>query len=202
MGTASIRKFFADDGIHTMAGTVVRPDGEDSHFFVNDEKNVVVHVQTNHHAAIVQANLSNGPGVWSIPDVGTEVLIASDMGNYEGELYVVGHYGTTNVSNAEAPTGLSSQQHNVFVTGDINLIVGAGSTIRLASSISSGEALALQAEMHNMWQFLKNQFDGLTGHTHTTTTPGNPTGPIVESIVLGNTSLIPEPSGTQIVKGE
>lgn len=202
MGYSSLKKFFSDDGIHTIAGTVVIPPGEDKHYFVNDENNLVVHVETHHHSVPVVANLSNGPGVWTVPDVGAEVILACDMGNFEGELYVIGHYGYTNVQSASAPAALSPQQHNVFVTGDINLIVGSGATIRLASSISSGEALALQSELHAIWRYVKNQFDSATGHTHTTTTPGNPTGPLVESSVPGVTSTVPEPSGTQIVKGE
>lgn len=205
MGSASIRKYLSGDEIHTMAGTIVVPQGESSHFFVNAEKNVVVHVQTHHHAAVVQANLSNGPGVWSVPDPGTEVLLGTDMGNYEGELYVVGTYGHTNVANAATPGSLSSQQHNVVVTGDINLIVAPGSTIRLASSLSSGEALALQSELHAIWSYLRKQFDPAAGHSHKVIVPAQPTL-LVEGLTEGTPGSVAltaiEPDGTQIVKGE
>lgn len=134
MGYANLRKFLADDSIHTLSGTVVKPPGEDKHYFVNDEHNLVVHVETHHHSVPVIANLSNGHGVWSVPDIGAEVLLASDMGNFEGELYVIGHYGYTNVSHATAPPGLSPQQHNVYVSGDINLVVGPGSKIHATTS--------------------------------------------------------------------
>lgn len=211
MGTENLRKFFADDRIHVIAGRVEIPPGESSHFSVNEENNVVLHVITHHHGVRIQANLSNGPGVWTIPDIGTEVMLASDNGDFEGEMYVIGTYHSTNHPNASIPASIGSQVFNVAVTGDANIVVGPGGKIRLisdtlieaASASGAGVSLAKQSELHDIWVYLTKQFNPAAGHQHKGIVPALPTV-MAEGVTAGTTALLPdiEPSGTDLLKGE
>lgn len=209
MGTANLRKFFGDDRIHVIAGHVIVENGETSHFFINDEKNVVLSVEINHYGTVVRANLSNTPGVWTIPDVGTEVLVGFDNGEFEGEAYVIGTYGATNKTNAEIPTSVASQTFNVAVTGDANIVVASGSRIRLHSDtrieLSSGDGhggpAALLSDLEPIWDYIARQFDHLLGHSHNPTTPTI----VVESTIppgSPSSSAVPSPTGSTIVTVE
>jgi hypothetical protein len=129
--TANLRKYLADDEIHTIAARVEQPEDGSPHFYVNDENNVIIHARTLHHDIPVEANWSMPPGQWSVPEIGTEVLLASDFGKFEGELYVTGHYSST---KTQIPLNLSPQSYHVVVTGDAEVVVGAGSKIKLRSS--------------------------------------------------------------------
>lgn len=208
MGTANLRHHFADDRLHVVAGSIKLINGESSHFFVNDEKNVVVSVILHNHAVPVWANLHNTPGVWVIPDLDTEVLVASNNGDFEGELYVVGLFPPTNTQNAEIPEGLGPKTFNVVVTGDANIVVGPGSkislisdtTVEAASSVGAGVSLAIQEAVHDIWRYLMNQFDPATGHKHPET--GTTTSGPIESVIVGSGASVPEPSGTDILLGE
>lgn len=215
MGYQNLVRMFRDDRIHVAAGRVVHPAGEAAHFYVNEERQVVVHVELHQHGTPVRANLSNHPGVWTVPDVDTEVLVGSDNGDFEGELYIVGTFPITNRQHAEVPASLGSQVFNVVVTGDANIVVGPGSTIRLLSdtrielatpngSVSGApEAVAFQTELHAIWAYLDRQFSVGTGHTHISAGPGTfPSGPPVESSGIGGASTAPEPIGSDVVRVE
>lgn len=208
MGLANLRKAFGDDRIHVFAGHVVTPPGEPRHFYVNAEKNVVVFVEMNHHGTPVRANLATQPGVWTVPDVNDEVLVATDNGEFEGELYIVGVIPVTNRANALAPGTLSPQTFNIVVTGDANIVVGPGSSVHLISdtkieaahAVGSGKSLGVEDEIHALWRYIKNQFATVTGHTHTVV--GGATTTTTESGALGADGSAPEPHGTTIFKAE
>lgn len=92
--------------VHVGAARVEAWDGETEHHEVNEEGDVVVHCKMHSGGTPVKANLgpmagSRGAGVWLIPDAGTEVVVASDNGNFEGELYLIAMHPTGNV-----PAGL------------------------------------------------------------------------------------------------
>jgi hypothetical protein len=117
MGEASARRYFGDDGqIHTMAARVEAWDGEPSHFEVNEEGDVIIHCKLHRGGTPVKANLgplcaARGAGVWLIPDAGTEVLLGSDHGDFEGELYLLAMHPT-----GQNPGGLAPGK--VLVIGD------------------------------------------------------------------------------------
>lgn len=208
MGTENLQKFFGDSRIHVIAARVEPIFGETSHFRVNAENNVTVSVVTHHYGMPMRANLSNGPGVWTIPDVGTEVMLASDNGDIEGEVYVIGTYGSTSVQNAAMPETTGPQTFNVAVTGDVNITVGPGGRVRLisdteiemASTPGGGKFLSIHDELHRIWEYLGKQFSSTSGHAHIGTGIGFP----IESAVDGTspTLALIEPVGTQIAKGE
>jgi len=208
MGTANLRKHTQDDRTHVIAARVVLLSGETKHYFVNEEKNIVVSVETHNHGMPMWANLANTPGVWVVPDVGTEVLVATDDGDIEGECYIVGVFPSTNVQNAEMPNDLAPRTFNVVVTGDANIVVGPGSSVHLisdtkieaASAVGNGVSIAIQNELHAIWSYLMKQFDPATGHIHTVV--GGATTAIAESTTPGTAASVPEPHGTDILRGE
>lgn len=208
MGTANIRKHFADDNVHTCVGRVALHDGDERHYFVNTERNLCVSVEIQQRGTPVWANMSNTPGVWTIPDIGDEVIIVSDNGEFEGELYLVGVISRTDKLNMLAPENLAPRTFNVVVTGDANIVVGPGASVRLisdtrveaASANGSGVSLAIQEALHDIWRYVMNQFDPVTGHGHGVS--GLATTNVVESSVIGIGATAPEPVGTDILFGE
>ena len=216
MGTSNLRKFFADDKIHTVAARVVRFSGEASHFFTNEEKNIVVSVETHHHGMPMWANLNNTNGVWTVPPIGTEVLLASDMGDIEGEVYIIGTYGITNTQNIEAPTDVNSRNYTVIVDGNVSLTsasgdiilqtdqrvtILSGQKIECASEVGNGAPAATLEDIAKIWAYLTRQFDATAGHQHKAIFPALPVLLIESTIIpptLG-TGTAPEPVGTDVL---
>lgn len=123
-------------GIMCLAATVQVHDGETQHWEVSDEGAMVVSVVTHQHAVPIDALLkgggNDGKGVWFIPSVGTEVLIAFENGDFEGDAYIVGIFG-------HSPAGL--QPGTILVLGDNIEVRSVGGTARALAFKSDVEAV-------------------------------------------------------------
>lgn len=90
-----MRDMLADDRVWTVLATVALHEGESQHYATNDDGDLEVTVVTNQHRVEIRAVLGAlvggaGRGVWMIPDVGTEVMVAFADGDFEGDAVIVG----------------------------------------------------------------------------------------------------------------
>lgn len=180
----------SEAGVMCFAATVQLHDGETEHWERSAEGAMTISVVTNQHAvpinAILKGGGNNGQGFWFIPSIGTEVLIAFENGDFDGDAYIVGIHG-------HSPTGL--QPGTLLVLGDNVEIRSVGGTAR---------ALAFKDELEAVDAKYANHI-----HQDSTTAPTG--GPIATVIPNG----LPPPlffpglpldtvtiEGTQVLKGE
>lgn len=191
MGYANLRKMFTDDRVHTCAAIVSKHDGEELHYFVNDEGDLVVSCRTMQHDVPVHANLgallgTAGRGVWYIPDENTEVMLAFDNGNFEGEAYIIASY-----SSGTSPNGL--------VPGKV-FVLGIEVQIRSPNGVAS--KLPTFEDLQNLRDYVSNQFSANNGHVHVVSGAATTTMTTVTSAASAPTNPPASPVGTIILKAE
>lgn len=105
MGISGLKQATDSGDVHAFAARVQAWPGETNHYETNEEGDIIVHCIRHHGGTPIKANLggvdASGNGSISIPDPGTEVMIGSDSGDFEGELYLMERYPT-----GKAPDGL------------------------------------------------------------------------------------------------
>lgn len=98
MTMTAMRDLLAGDGIWCVAATIQVLKGETAHFQKQRNGQLMVSVVTNQHAVPMWAAFKGGDilgrGLWVIPGVGTEVLVCFDMGEFEGDAFVVAPFGS------------------------------------------------------------------------------------------------------------
>lgn len=163
--------------------------GETQHYSIS-ENQLFVSVRTLQHGVMLWAEMPggsrDGSGLWHIPSIGTEVCVSFSMGEFEGDAYVVGVVGYP-------PPDLTPGK--TIVQDDQVIVRSAGGT---ATSF-----VALQDEVHALWEFVRAQFSTVGGHTHavvggatTTTTSVAPPGGTPPAVSPA------EPLGSQILSVE
>jgi type VI secretion system (T6SS) baseplate-like injector VgrG len=112
--------------------TVALHEGETEHWAVNEDGDLQVTVKSHTFGSPITAVLGalvggNGKGVWTIPPIGTEVLVAFPDGDFEGDAVLCAVLSTGSV-----PDGLTDG--NVIVVGDEVIVHdgngGAGVEVR------------------------------------------------------------------------
>jgi uncharacterized protein involved in type VI secretion and phage assembly len=187
---SSIRDYFAPDITPCVGAVVAVHEGESTHWRVNDDGDLEVDVVTHQHAVPVTAVMGAlvggaGKGVWMIPPLGTEVLVAFMEGDYEGDACVVGVLPT-----GQTPSGLT--EGRVLVIGTEVLVHdGNGGAVPLAK----------KADVDAVKAFLDRQFDPAAGHTHKAIIPAQPTN-LVEGTAVAGTSTCPAAAGTTVLKAK
>jgi hypothetical protein len=127
---SSIRDLaLADEKIATLLAHVAVLEGETSHWHVTPEGHVAVTVKTHRHGvpvtAIMPTSYGSARGVWGIPDVGTEVAIGFNGGDFEDDAYVLAIYG-------HASPSLLESSRLVIVGDEVHVYDGSGATRPLA----------------------------------------------------------------------
>lgn len=164
MTLKNLQQLHEDQRVWTVAGRVRLRDGETEHWFVMDEGGVAVSVETSQHGSPIWAQLrggsDDGSGVWAIPDVGTEVILAFDNGDYEGDCYVIAAFGG-------APIGL--------IPGRV-LIIGDNVEIRRRDGVA--EKLPTMADHQALIDYIQNDLVlGVVGGGGGTATVATSTAP-------------------------
>ncbi len=170
---SSVRAALEDRRYWCGLGIVYKPDGEASHFEVDDDVGVLVNVELMPNGEPLLCRLgglgSGGTtGIWRIPPVGTEVAVMIPAGDIAGDTMIVGVLASGNV-----PDELDAD--TVVIKGPSNVLV-IGSNVEIRSEGGTAEPL-----------ITKSIFDA---HVH-------PTG-VGPSGVPDNAAS----SGTSVIKGE
>jgi len=186
MTLQSLRDLVKDDQVFTFAARVTVDPKSGTHYQVNEEGYVIISctTQSGHR---LWANLSldvdeSGRGVWKLPAVGTEVLIGTHEGDFEGECYLIGKHARIALPSDVDPS-------TVVLQGDQVVARSVGGT---------ASALATLADLQAQVAYLRKQFDSITGHTHAG--PGSP--PTESAVPPAGTSSVPTPAGTTVLQGE
>lgn len=190
MSYRGLRDLAKDGDLFTFAATVELHENETTHYFVNEEGDIVVSVVA-HNGMPAHANLgalvgSRGQGVWCIPELGTEVLIGTDRGDVEGECYLIGAFGAP-------PEGLAP--------GKV-LIIGLEIEARSANGTAVKLAKASELQAHIAWT--RAQFSASNGHIHVVAGAATTTMTTVPApaITPPSPSDAPTAPGTDVLKGE
>jgi len=197
MTLQSLRDLTKDDSVHCCAARIELHEGETEYHAINDEGYVIISCVTLNGGIPVWANLSldvdeSGRGIWKLPALGTEVLLCSDHGEFEGELYLVG--------KLPRPKGLPPD------LTDSTTIVMQGDKVIARSVGGTAVPLMTKQDGQDLRDWVYAQFQAVGGHTHvvsgatttgiTTVAPGgggaSPPAP----------SLPPNPAGTTVLEGE
>lgn len=165
MSMADLKELLRDDRAWVVSARVEAHDGEDQHFEINEEGDIIVQVKTVNHEVPIRANLdsfaggSDGSGVWHIPDPGTEVLVAFDLGEFEGEAYIVGR-----TSGGRAPTSLVSGQ-----------VLVLGNSVQIRTPTGTAIELPTKADVQAVVNLLNDLISKYNSHSHTYIPGSNPT---------------------------
>lgn len=180
----------SEDMIPSVKATVALHEGETSHWEVNADGDLQVSVVTHGHGAPITALLGalvggNGKGVWVIPPIGTEVLVAFPDGDYEGDAVLVAVLSTGSV-----PAGLVDG--NVVIVG-VEVLVhdGPGGAVPLARK-SDVDALSSRFDAHRVIY---------NAHTHAYLPGPDPAIPTAVPVATDPTPT-PTPAGTTVLKGK
>lgn len=192
MSMDNVKAALTDERVAAVAARVARHEGESSHYRVNDEGDLVVSVLTLQHEVPIEANLGalvggGGKGVWQIPDVGVEVMVAFDDGAFEGEAYVVGYY-----PSGSSPGGLAPGK--IFILGN---------NVEIRSTGGSAQAVAYKADVEDVISKLNSLISLFNAHTHLHGPYSPIGGPAVPTAVPASLATPALPSdGTSVLKAE
>lgn len=170
---SAVRAALTDRRVWCGLGIVYKPDGEASHYEIDEDIGVLVNVELMPNQEPLLCRLgglgSGGThGVWRIPPVGTEVAVAVPGGDIGGDTIIIGV-----LSSGAVPNELDGD--TVVVKGPSTVLV-IGAEVQVRSEGGTAEPL-----------ITKSTFDA---HVH-------PTG-VGPSGVPDNTAS----SGTSVIKGE
>jgi hypothetical protein len=114
---AEFKALVGDDRVHLTMGVVGVPPGEATHFEATLE-DVLVEVQlVGLKGEWVFARLMAGPGgMWTVPAVGEEVLVALPEGDVDGMAIIVGMLSSGSVPANAAP------DRTIIVRGKVHVI--------------------------------------------------------------------------------
>lgn len=182
MSLTALRDLLEDERVWCVAATVQLHEGESEHFARASNGQIMVSVITNQHAVPIWAQLRGGDfsrrGVWTIPAIGTEVILNFDNGEFEGDPYIIGVIG-------RAPEDLD---------GEVTLIID--NKVKIRSLDGTAAPLPTMDDFNALKNYVEN-------HTHTYAPgPGAPVQTTPPSVPGGAPDPAPTPNGTQVLEVE
>lgn len=214
MALPNLKELLAPDEVWTVAARVAVHAGEKLHYHTNEEGDIVVSLLSLKHEVPINANLGAlvsrpGVGIFQVPDVGVEVLVAFDWGDFGGEAYIVG-YMTSGIApkdldgNDLAPGIILVVASQVQVSGADKVTVTSAAEVDIiaprvviANGPDDGSPVATLADLQAQRTFL-------AGHKHTvvtaaaagtwlSTAPTNPVSvPVLPPVPAGTMNLLAE----------
>lgn len=176
------KAMLSDERVWGVAARVAIHNGDTTYHIYSEGQLWISLVTLTHNQeirAVLPGGSRTGRGFWLIPEIGTEVFVCFQNGDFEGDPYVAGTYG-------RAPTGVAE---------NLTLVVDDSVEIRSASGVA--RPLPTLAELAATVDFIRAQFNALTGHSHTVV------GGATTTITLSpGTALPTEPIGTGVLRAE
>jgi hypothetical protein len=168
-----LKAALADDKVHVKMGVVTLFDGESSHWEL-DDGDLFVDVEIAPQGQPVLCRMSTAIGganlgLWLVPPVGTEVIVAFPDGDFEGNPVIIGC-----MTSGTAPANLSA---SIVV-----LRCPAGGEVRIDDG-SGAVPLATLADVQAV-------ASAHSGHTHTGVTTGMGTSGPAGSVSVTGTSVL------------
>ena len=185
----STKKMLEDERVWGVAARVAVHNGEDAHFTLSEGQIHVSLITLSHNQEIwaaLQGASRSGAGMWRIPDIGTEVFVMWNDGEFEGDGYIAGFYG-------KAPDSIAE---------NVTLILDGKVEIR--SIDGTAHKLPYLSELATLYNFIQAQIDAVAGHKHTVTgvTVGS-ANIVTTAITLAAGSAMPtDPTGTDVLEAE
>lgn len=151
MTLAATRDLLEDERQWVVAAVVALHDGSTSHWRILPEGHLAIEVRTLKHGVPIEAIMKGGP-VFRIPSLNTEVLLNFEMGEYEGDAYVVAVHD-------HAPSSVSE---------NVTLIID--SKVKIKTLGGTSKPLAFQEDLDSL-------ADDFYGHGHLVSGTGATPGP-------------------------
>lgn len=182
MTLTATRELLDDERLWIMGARIALHDGESSHHRKTEEGANEVSVRTSNHGLQLWALLpggSNGDrGIWSVPEIGTEVLIACEDGDPEGDVFLVSAYG-------HSPSTMTTTQ----------LILLINDVIEARSVGGTAKALAYKSDLDAVASKLNSLIGKYNTHIH-------PLSSGTSSATTSTETTVGASTGTQKFKAE
>jgi hypothetical protein len=198
---SDMQEVLQDRRVWTGVGVVVKRPNDDAHYeIVKDSAgnpvDVLVEVDFMPNAEPVYARLGAlsggaGAGIWSIPPVGTEVVLALPGGELDGMPCIVGRLSSRNIPGALDADTL------VIINPKKVIIASQNDKVYLGSQDGTGcQPAAVADDLDTRLQTIESRLNDLAGHTHAAGTYAVP-GPTSVTGVSGpstNAAITSPPS--------
>jgi hypothetical protein len=176
-GLRHLRAALHSGDLHTMAASVQVLPQQTQHYDINEEGDLIISCELHSGQTPVWANASIlmgglGNGIFRIPEVGTEVMLCSDAGEFEGELYLVACFPTGQTPSNLAPGMLMVISNQVL----IQKVGGTPAALPTTQDIVNGVVGVFNE------------------HVHTSAVSGSPTTPPLTQMT--------SPTGTKVLQAE
>lgn len=183
---SSFRDLISDEQVFLVRARVALLEGDTTHYFTNLEGDMVISCKTMRHStpiyAIMHGGADDGTGTWSIPTLGTEVILGFDGGDFESDPFILSMHGT------RWPAGFTPAQ--VAVVGD---------DIQARSVNGTAVALATKADAQRITDKLNDFISSKYNiHTHA----GVSSGLSTTLVPTQTETTVANPDGTSVLKGE
>ncbi len=193
------REALADGKTWCEVGMVYQPTDAGSHFEIDEDVGVLVHVQLMPYKTPLMCRLGGlGEGglrgVWKVPPVGSEVAVILPGGTVESDTLIVAV-----LSSGGVPPELDEE--TLVVRGTkVVIICDDAETVEIRSASGTALPLATKADVQAVVTYVKKQFSTASGHVHAT--PSGPSTTITEGTTGAAGSTLADPAGTVVLKAE
>ena len=130
---SSFRDLIKDEEpVFVLLARVALHDGATKQWYKTEEGHIAVTLKTHRHGspidAILPTLLGNSRGIYGIPEIGTEVAVGFEGGDFEDDAFVLAVYGGV------IPTQIDDNEANlVLVGGEIHAISPGGTAKQLVT---------------------------------------------------------------------
>ncbi len=164
MSLQNLKLLMKDDRVAAIHAVVRAPKSGENHYSLIAGQ-LMIHVVAKTSKTPIWAHMDGGGrlgrGVWSIPDIGTEVVVAFDDGEFEGDAFIVGTHGrlqgvlntgvTLLVDDSVEIRSVSGTAHALPTKADFDGIISIMNSAGTGSATALPAAVASYQSAHPTW---------------------------------------------------